>query len=280
MYKSSTWANRILSLQDHQGAWGYFHTLSADSPSPYTTEAALKRLEILGYTIADECIQRAVSYMNDCLTGTRKIPDRPGKSDDWNIFTSLMLASRIRRFTGDNPAANQIAKTWADIITGSFAGEEYDHQKYVKSFTEVFGMKPTGGRLVDFSQLYIVSAVNGYLDETTERKFLTYLINKPNGIYYIYEACIRKLPCNFKSKCASRYLGCIELLADYASAKYQLQFVVEWLENSRCENGNWDMGGRAKDGLYFPLSNDWRKSTAREFDCTNRISRLIEKLTL
>lgn len=33
-----------------------------------TTEQALRRLERLGYTMGDECIQRVVSYMDDCLT--------------------------------------------------------------------------------------------------------------------------------------------------------------------------------------------------------------------
>ncbi len=34
-----------------------------------------------------------------------KLPDKQEKLVDWNIFTSLMLATWIRRFTKDNPAA-------------------------------------------------------------------------------------------------------------------------------------------------------------------------------
>ena len=58
MYKDTKWANQIISFQDDEGKWGYFHTLFNDSQSPYTTEKALKRLEILGYTIKDDCIQK------------------------------------------------------------------------------------------------------------------------------------------------------------------------------------------------------------------------------
>ena len=32
------------------------------------------------------------------------------------------------------------------------------------------------------------------LDKETERKVLEYIINKPDGIYYTYDKCIRKLP--------------------------------------------------------------------------------------
>lgn len=280
MYKNSKWANQIIELQDSEGKWGYFHTLFNDSQFPYTTEKALKRLEILGYTIADDCIQKAVLYMNDCLLGVKQIPDKQEKLADWNIFTSLMLATWIRRFTKDNPVANSVAKKWADIVTIAFEDEEYNHQKYITAYFDVWGMKPKGGRLIDFVQFYIVSIVNGYLDKETEKRLLKYIINKPDGIYYTYEKCINVLPCAFTSKNASWYLGCIELIAEYETAKYQLQFVVEWIKNNKGQNGKWDMGKSVKDGLYFPLSNDWRKSETREFDCTNRISKLLAKLNL
>lgn len=280
MYKKSKWANQIIEWQDNEGKWGYFHTLFNDSQSPYTTEKALKRLEILGYTIADDCIKKAVSYMNDCLIGNKKIPDKQEKLADWDVFVSLMLAAWIRRFTKDNTAANNVAKKWATIITIAFEDEEYNHQKYINAYLDTWGRKPKGGRLIDFVQFYIVSIVNGYLDKETEKRLLKYIINKPDGIYYTYEKCINVLPCDFTSKNSSWYLGCIELIAEFKTAKYQLQFVVNWIEKNKSQNGKWDMGKSVKDGLYFPLSNDWRKSETREFDCTYRISRLLDKLTI
>ncbi len=278
MYKNSKWANQIIELQDSEGKWGYFHTLFNDSKSPYTTEKALKRLEILGYTIADDCIKKAISYMNDCLLGVKQIPDRQENIADWNIFCSLMLAAWIRRFTKDNPAANKVAKKWADIVADAFKEEKYNHQKYIDAYICAWGIKPSGGRLIDFAQFYIISIVNGYLDKETEMRLLRHIINKPDGIYYSYEKCIKELPCEFASRNASRYLGCIELIAEYETAKDLLQFVVEWIINNRNKNEKWDMGRSAKDGVFFPLSNDWRKSEAREIDCTHRISRLLEKL--
>ncbi len=175
---------------------------------------------------------------------------------------------------------NNVAKKWAGIVTIAFEDEEYNHQKYINAYLDVWEIEPHGGRLIDFVQFYIVSIVNGYLDRETEKRFLRHIINKSDGIYYTYEKCIRVLPCSFDSKNASLYLGCIELLAEYETAKYQLQFVVEWIKNNRGQNEKWDMGKNIKDGLYFPLSNDWRKPTIREFDCTNRISKLLAKLVL
>lgn len=280
MYKNTKGAKEIISLQDEEGKWGYFHTLFADSKSSYTTEKALKRLEKLGYTIEDAYIQKAVSYMNDCLTGVKEIPDKREKLHDWDIFTSLLLATWIRRFTKENLAANVVAEKWAEVVTTAFKDGTYNHQEYIKAFHDILGMKPKGGKLIDFVQFYGVSIINGCLDKETERKVLEYIINKPDGIYYTYDKCIRKLPDVFESKQASWYLGGIELISEYETAKYHLQFVVDWIKENVNENGKWDMGKTAKDGLYFPLSDDWRKEETRQLDCTSRMKKLLDKLSL
>ena len=54
--------------------------------------------------------------MSDCLSGKSEIPDRREKLVDWDVFTSLMLSTWIRRFTKDVPIANQVADQWADMI--------------------------------------------------------------------------------------------------------------------------------------------------------------------
>jgi hypothetical protein len=49
------WIQEILELQQGDGSWGYFHSLSQPvKQKPITTEQALRRLRILGLTAADE----------------------------------------------------------------------------------------------------------------------------------------------------------------------------------------------------------------------------------
>ena len=93
MYKDSIWAKEIIARQNREGSWGFFHTLSEPRKYPITTEQALRRLQNLGYTIYDEPIEKAVSYMSDCLAGKKQIPDRREKLHDWDIFTNLMSVS-------------------------------------------------------------------------------------------------------------------------------------------------------------------------------------------
>lgn len=279
MHKDGKWAKQIIALQDTDGKWGWFHSLSQFSDLPLTTEQALRRLERLGYTIEDECIQKAVDYMNDCLTGKRQIPDPREKAHDWDIFTSLILATWIRRFTNDNPHANRVANQWAAIITRTFSDGMYNHEKYTSAYRDVLGLKPNGGRLIDFVNFYPISLLRDCLDAQTECTVMDYVINKENGIYYIYDNRISLLPQHFESKNASRYLAAIELLSKYQHAKYKLSFVADWLNDNRNENGKWDMGTSVNDKVYFPLSDDWRKLQTREADCTERIEQLLRELS-
>lgn len=277
MHKDGKWARQIIALQDDDGKWGCFHSLSQFYGAPMTTEQALRRLERLGFTIGDECIQKAVYYMNDCLVGKNSIPDRREKVHDWDVFTELILSAWIRRFTGDNDNANRVAKKWAEVISCAFVDGTYRHDKYVHAYHDI--LKPKGGRLIDFANFYPVSILNDQLEENTEKAFLEYLINKEDGIYYIYGEKLAVPPECFESKRTSWYLGAVELLAKYRGARGKLGFVAEWLNECRSENGKWDMGKAVNDKVYFPLSDDWRKRETREKDCTERVERLLKELT-
>jgi len=94
------------------GSWGYFHSLSnPTSKQPITTEQALRRLEILEFTIDDKPIKKAVKYMNDCPIGKNKIPDRDEKTHvPWKKYIELMLSTWIKIFTNENKKANNTAQ--------------------------------------------------------------------------------------------------------------------------------------------------------------------------
>lgn len=276
MHRNGKWARQLMALQREDGSWGRFHSMATYSGDPFTTEQALTRLKRLGFTMQDECIRRAVAYMDDCLNGRNEIPDPREKLHNWDIFTSLMLSTRIREFTKENPSANRVAAQWAKVISHAFSDGCYSHARYEEAYREVLGLKPRGGRLVDFTSFYPVSLLQDMLDAPTERALMDYILAKPDGMYYIYDRPLNAPPA-FEGLAASRYLGAIEILAGYRHARGKLAFVAEWLEENRA-GGGWDMGPKAKDGVYFPLSDDWRKKERRAADCTERVGRLLERL--
>ena len=214
--------------------------------------------------------------MSDCLVEKKTIPDRVEKAHDWNVFLSLLLATGIRRFTKDNPAANKVAEQWSEIVTTAFADGSYNYDKYVEAYKSI--LKPNGGRILGIENYYPVSLLCDCLDEKTENAFIEHILNFDKGIYYIYDGMLTVPPQEFQSKNASRYLGAIELLVRYKHARQKLSFVSDWLNANRNENGKWDMGKSVNDKLYFPLSDDWRKSETREADCTERIAKILALL--
>ncbi len=278
MHRDTIWAQKLIAMQDEETMWGGFHSLAVTNPHPVTTEQAMRRLQVLGYTMEDECIQKAVRYLDDCLVGRKQIPDRTEKLHDWTLFTHLMFSAWIRRFTRDNEAANAMAKRWAQVVTAAFQSGAYSHEAYMKAYAEVFGMKPKGGRLIDFVQFYVISILAGELDWETESALVRYVLQKLDGMYYVYEGCIGMPPDVCDGKRVSRYLGAIELLAEYEGGREHLSFVIDWLMGCRQIDGRWDFGSGAKDGVYFPLSNDWRKRETRIADCTERVEKLIAKI--
>lgn len=276
MHKDVKWAKQIIELQDNEGKWGIFHSMSQPtSMNNLTTEQALRRLERLGFTMEDECIQKAVSYMNDCLTGKKSTPDYREQKHDWDNFMSLLLATWIRRFTLDNTAANNVAEKWAKVITRAFQSGTCNYDDYVAAYGEILKSEPDKC-IIGMEIFYPISLVVDCLDEKTEQALVEHILDC--GIYYIYDKKLSVLPEEFESREASRYLAAIEMLAKYKYARHKLDFVVDWLNDNKNENGKWDMGKSVNDKLYFPLSDDWRKKETRESDCTERISKLMAEL--
>ena len=282
-FKEGKWAKKIIELQHDDGSWGYFHTLSNPRPNqPMTTEQALRRLEVLGFTIEDKPVKKAVNYLNDCLTGKNRIPDREEKTHNWNVYVELMLSTWIRIFTDKNAAANKAASKWNEIITASFASGRYDHAAFIGKQESVFNTKinPKAGRHVDFVHFYTVSLLTNSLDEKTEKLFFKYILNHDAGIYYIYSGKLNVVPESFVSKKTTSYLRAIELLAKYKNpeCKKQLRFVSKWLKENATGKNRWDMGKQSKDGINLPLSDSWKTAESRISDCTHRITGLLAML--
>lgn len=280
-YKDSQSAKEIIALQKEDGTWGSsFHSLSVPKGTKeFTTEQALRRLWILGFTIEDEVIWKAVKCMEACLRGERKIDNYWEKTHNWELFTLLMLSAWVRIFDPDNVYAVKFSKRWARVIEIAFSNGSYCHNAYLKAYRNEFSSKPKGARELDFSNFYHLVLLKGTLSEETQNYLLDYILAKQNGIYYVYtEFSISQLPKVFASKQTSHYISALEILSEYDGAKAKLGFAIEWLYQHQDSKGQWDLGKQARDGVYFPLSSSWRKVENRKKDCTYRISIVLNKL--
>ena len=189
-----------------------------------------------------------------------------------------MLSTWVKIFEPDNPIAAGFAKQWANVIDVAFAGGTYDETACIDAFFAEFSPKQNRPKSLDFATFYQMNLLQGVLGKETESRMFDYVLSKDNGIYYIYNKPLCQPPEAFASKEASHYLAAMELLAGYECAKEKLGFVVDWLEANKDENGQWDFGPKANDGVYFPLSDSWRKAETRKADCSERIMALLRKI--
>ena len=276
--KNGKWAKQIFSMRREDGLWGNFHTLSRPVlGKSYTTEQALRRLLFLGYTADDEVIQIALKRMEQCIKGERKIDSYSEKKHDWPFFEKLMLSAWLRIFDAQNETALCVALEWAQVVEKAFAGGCYNREDDVAAFTRWWGRKPKSGFETGFGMFYHAALLFGVLPPKTEELFLDYYLSKPDGMFYIYDKPLNRPPEIFASREASCYLAAIEVLSRYGQAKGKLKFVVDWLYANQDENGQWDFGEKAKDGIYFPLSDRWDK-TARLADSTFRVRKVLSAL--
>ena len=115
--RKSKMAEDIIRLQNDDGTWGNsFHSLGIPRRKHFlTTEQALRRLKVLGFTMEDDPIQKTVHCMTSCLRGERKIDGCREKTHDWDLFIQLMLSTWIRMFEPDNELAFTFAMRWAGV---------------------------------------------------------------------------------------------------------------------------------------------------------------------
>jgi hypothetical protein len=280
-YKNGEWAKKIIQLQHDDGSWGYFHTLAKpSSKKPITTEQALRRLEILGFTIDDDPIQKAVKYLHNCLVGKANIPDYWEKGSDWKSYHDLMLSTWIKRFTSDDKSANDIANKLAEIINSSFADKKFNQSIYDSTYKRIL-CPEKGKRIWGFTNFYGVSILANNLDINIEPIFFEYILNCPTGIYYFgYNKSIKILPELFQSKNTCDYIRMVGLLTAYKNKKCKdkILYIKEWFLQNRLNDHEWDLGKNSKDNILLPLSDSWRKDEDRIKDCTFVIDKIMKNM--
>lgn len=269
MYKEGNHAKKIIEAQKSNGLWGTFHALSVPDGKPLTTEQALRRLEILGFTKDDEVTRKTMDYMEACLKGKALMVDRREKSHNWDLFTELMLGTWLLRYDSQNLIGLKVARKWAQVISGGFREESFNQEAYNQTYKKVFGEKIYGGIFMDPANFYHVSLLKGQLDAVVEARYVDYLLNHPQGIYYLgYPELLKELPEFFNSRQTIRFLASVRMLAEYESYKKYSQQVLQWLENNKDLDGNWAFDSKIKDNIYLPLSDSWRNKEVRIADST------------
>lgn len=280
-HRSGKWARQLLAAQQPDGTWptGCFHSMAQPGKAPLTTEQALRRLHALGFTIADEPVRRCVETLSACLRGERKIDSYWEKGIDWAMYEPLMLGAWIRRFDPANPDALALARRWARVVEAGFVSGGYDESAWNAAYEDEFHRSARHPHPIGLTPFYHAMLLPGTLSPAAESALIDHLLTRPDGMYYVYPKPLIHPPVAFASKETSYWLAALEPLAEYPCAKEKLSFAAAWLWMSIGADGQWDLGPKANDKVYFPRSDAWRSNEARKADCTERITAFLAKIT-
>lgn len=277
-HRQGKWACTILAAQHEDGTWGAgFHSMAQPTRAPLTTEQALRRLHALGFSGQDEPIRRIVDTMAACLRGERKIDAYWERGIDWAIYEPLMLTAWIRRFDPENPDALALARRWAKVAEAGLSTGKYDESAWNDAYEAEFLRKERHPQPIGFTALYHGMLLPGMLSPNAESAMVRHVLE--HGMYYVYARPLIHPPAAFASKETSYWLAALEILAEYSCAREALSFAAAHLYLNIGTDGQWDLGAKANDKVYFPLSDSWRTEAARRADCTERIRCFLDKIT-
>lgn len=263
-------ARELLALQQEDGLWpGGFHGLAQPGKAPPTTEQALRRLHALGFTAQDEPIRRCVATLAACLRGERKVDAYWESGLDWAMFEPLMLGAWIRRFDPGQPDALAFARRWGRVAEAGFASGSLDASAWNAAYEAAFHRAARHPRPLGFSALYHAMLLPGLLSPQAEDAMVRQIL--ATGVYYIYDAPLADPPPAFASRLTVRWLAALSLLLPYPAARERLAFAGAWLRRHARPDGTWDLGAKAADRVYLPLSDSWRSPDSRVADCTELI---------
>jgi len=270
------WVQSVVDSQWEDGSWGRFHSLSSTVGLEVTTEKAMRRLYSLGLDKYDEPIIKVINYMESYLKGEIKLRDRVEKKHDWGILTRLFVITWLLKFDSDNNLAKSEALKWSEVVSQGFKNDFFNESSYTEAYKEI--LKPEEYKSIwGLQNFYIVSLLKDMLPEEVESRFLDHILSGSKGIYYIYDRYLNQYPKLYNTKTGLRFFAAHELLSGYKLYPDKASFIKEWLFKIQCENGLWDFGIKSKDGVYMPLSDNWRKKINREIDCTIRVIRILKK---
>lgn len=276
-HRTGKWAAALLAEQNPDGTWpGTFHGLAASGKAPLTTEQALRRLHALGFTREDAPIRRCLDTMAASLRGERKIDTYWETGIDWAMFEPLMLGAWIRRFDPEQPDALAFARRWARVAEAGFASGGYDVSAWNAAYEAEFRRKERHPQPLGLSPMYHAMLLPGLLSPHAERAMVRHILQ--GGMYYVHQPSLLDPPAEFASRQTSCWLAALELLAQYACAQEELAFVRAYLYLNQQPDGQWDLGAKSNDKVYFPLSDSWRTEALRKADCTERIQRLLARI--
>lgn len=275
----SKWILELENQQEPNGSWGRFHSRDSSVRKRFpTSELAIQRALALGLDKDSQLLKKAVGYMARHLQGQEVWSDPPEKHEGWPVGIRFITAGSLARVDKKHPALDEIWALWAEIVRRAFGSGKYNADVERQAHRELNGITTKNKylKLWTVYPLLIISATGNSLPADLERALLDWIWNWDGGIYYVNNDRLADFP-EIGSRQFWGWLDALEVLSNFDRWRSVAKDAIAWLWKQRNHEGFWDFGPRVPTHYYFPLSDSWRRSLARQIDCSTRILILLRR---
>lgn len=275
--KESKWYLQLKKEQWPDGSWGRFHTQDTKAEVKQifpTTEAALQRIRELSLERQDPVLAACIHRMECYLDGSDQWTDRIEKHPGFVIALNTIVASNLSLFIPDHPLINERRRICAENMTKAF------HNGVLVEEIWSAENKRSNEILLEAYMVHTARLLqnNPFLDEGIQRKYLQYIWNRKEGIYYISNSA-PAASFSLESRKFNQWLSSMEALSSFSlfpefmeqNTQQQLLQEAERLMNQEIELP-------PTHPVYGHYSDSWRDKDNRRYDLLLRILRLLMKV--
>lgn len=276
--KRSKWYLQLLQEQWPDGSWGRFHSMDSKAEVKQvfpTTESALRRIRELSLDTQDPMVAACIHRMECYLDGSDQWSDRIEKHYGFEVSLNTMVAGNLSLFIPDHPLIMEKRRICAENMTKAFCKGDLDEKIWLDENKKSYEI------LLQAFMLHTAWLMqnNPYLNEEIQRKYLSYLWNRKEGIYYV-SGSAPAITVPLESKKFTEWLSCLEALSNFTLfPEFMRQGAYEHLLNEAERLMNQKISLPPAHPVFGHYSESWRSKEKRSYDLLLRILRLLVKVS-
>jgi hypothetical protein len=265
------------------GTWGRFHSRDSRIKAAFpTTELAIKAALSSGLDARSPLLRRTIRTIELYAQGRAEWPDPPEKHDNplaWRVWERHFSAAVLAEIEPGHPLLEGFRRVWGEAFAAAFRSGAYYRAQEIRSLNGLLGCRMKDP--VPFHRKYpllILSSGKGSLSPRNERLLLDFVMNLPEGIYYVHDGKVSDAP-SLRDGRFWPWMAAQALLSRFGAWRRAGSGAVDHAWSMRGADGLWDPGPGVARRPYtpFPLSEDWRKPGKRVIDASIEILALVSR---
>jgi hypothetical protein len=281
--RESKWYLELVNEQLNDGSWGRFHTQDSKAPKRkfVTTETALRRAHELSLSkddqIISKCIKLMERYVLDKETWTDSVEKHHDNGKSHLYSRSFVTAANINLFDPENSVIKPKRDIFVKTLKVSLEKGYFDEEVWENENKNYRGPCLNGWNAYPL----MILQNSKCMDDTLQRKYLNYIWNRKDGIYYLTDYPISDI-ISVEDNRFNSWLKTLWYLSGFSLfeeiiKKDVLKHLIKEIE--RLINNDIVLPGNGGIGTAYNIryADKWSSKNEKKVDMILRITRVIIK---